>query len=99
MELLIPCILHLENRIGEKIITIIFRRAWNDCRGRKDEFISQINGAFQTKVLGTEDSPSQWKIPVSKDSEQNLTIEHIQVGKNGARCIVDGMDTIIEEAW
>ncbi len=54
MELLIPCILHLENRIGEKIITIIIRKGLDAYHGRKEEYIKSIESVFQTKVLGTE---------------------------------------------
>jgi hypothetical protein len=99
VELLIPCILHLENRIGEKMITIILRKALNDFSGRKDDFISHMNAVFRTKVLGTEDCPSQWRIPVSKDSEENFKIVHMQIRNNVARSILNKMDTIIEQAW
>jgi hypothetical protein len=99
VELLIPCILHLENRIGEKMITIILRKALNDFSGQKDDFISHMNNVFRTKVLGTEYCPSQWRIPVSKDSEENFKIEHIQIRNNVARSILNKMDTIIEQAW
>jgi hypothetical protein len=99
VELLIPCILHLENRVGEKMITIILRKALDDFCGRKEQFAEQMNTTFQTKVLGSEDSPSQWKIPFVKDPEGNRKIDHIQVRNNVARCIMGEMDTIIEDAW
>jgi hypothetical protein len=61
--------------------------------------ISHIDSTFRTKVLGTEDFSSQWKVPVLKDSEENLNIERIQVRNNVAHCIIKEMDTIIEKAW
>jgi hypothetical protein len=97
--LLIPCILHLENRVGEKMITIILRKAMDEFRGRKEDFQSTMNTTFKTKVLGTDSSPSQWKLPFAKDAEENLKLEHIQVRNNVARCIVREIDTIIEDAW
>jgi len=48
VELLIPCILHLENRVGEKMITIILRKALNAFLGRKDNFITRMDTFFQT---------------------------------------------------
>jgi hypothetical protein len=98
VELIIPCILHLENRVGEKIITIILRRALDDFRGQKDDFIEKINEVFKTKILGSDASPSQWKLPVTKEAE-SIKIDHIQVRNNIARCIVKEIDVVIEAAW
>jgi hypothetical protein len=50
VELLIPCILHLENRVGEKMITIILRKALGDFQGRKDDFIARMDHFFQTQI-------------------------------------------------
>jgi hypothetical protein len=54
VELLIPCILHLENHVGEKKMMIILCKALDDFRGRKEQFAEQMNTTFQTKVLGSE---------------------------------------------
>lgn len=99
VELLIPCILHLENRVGEKMLTIILRKALDEYRGPKEDFLAHMNHTFKTKVLGSDQSPSQWKIPFTKDDNSNYKIEHIQVRNNVACCIIHEMDTIIEEAW
>jgi hypothetical protein len=99
VELLIPCILHLENRVGEKMMTIILRKAMNDFRGPLDEFIQHMNNVFSTKVLGSDESPSQWRLPFNKDAENNYTLDHIQVRNNVARSIINDMDIIIENAW
>jgi hypothetical protein len=48
VELLIPCILHLENHIGEKIITIILRKGLDAFQGRKEDYISMF---FKKKFL------------------------------------------------
>jgi hypothetical protein len=98
VELIIPCILHLENRVGEKIITIILRRALDDFHGRKDDFIERMNAVFKRKLLGSDLSPSQWKLPVTKEAEQ-IKIDHIQVRNNIARCIVKDIEVVIEAAW
>ncbi len=51
IELLIPCILHLENHVGEKMITIILRKAMDEFHGRKKDFQSKMNTTFKTKYL------------------------------------------------
>jgi hypothetical protein len=58
MELLILCIFHLENHIGEKIITIILRKGLDLFQGRKEDYIKMMENLFWTKVLGTEEAPS-----------------------------------------
>ncbi len=39
VELLIPCILHCENRVAEKNLAILLRRQLNQFRGPKVEFV------------------------------------------------------------
>jgi hypothetical protein len=99
VELLIPCILHLENRVGEKMITIILWKAMNDFKGPKHDFMQHMDNVFKTKVLGSESIPSQWHLPFSKDAENNHVLDHIQVRNNVAHSIIGEMDTIIEHAW
>jgi hypothetical protein len=99
VELLIPCILHLENRVGEKIITIILRKAMDDFQGPTHDFMSRMGNIFKTKVLGSDTMPSQWRLPFSKDAENNHVLDQIQVRNNVARSIISEIDTIIEHAW
>jgi len=35
-----------------------------------------MNDMFQKNILGTEASPSQWKLPVTKEADQALKIDH-----------------------
>ena len=97
VELLIPCILHLENRVGEKIISIIIKKGTDlyDL-GRKEDFIEQLSKTFQTQVFGTVESPSQWKLRYSKDGG-HLTLYAIQLRNNATRCCLDTIDVIIEQ--
>jgi hypothetical protein len=46
IELLIPCILHCENRVGEKILTIILRRQLDHFRGPKASFVERMDFSF-----------------------------------------------------
>jgi hypothetical protein len=99
VELLIPCILHLENRVGEKVITIILRKALDDYHGiNTEDFFNNINNTIRTKVLGTPESPSQWKLPTSKE-DNVVKIDKIQVRNNIARCFINNINIIIDDAW
>jgi len=46
VELLIPCILHLENQTGEKTITIILWKGMDLFQGAKDQYIRFFEEAF-----------------------------------------------------
>jgi hypothetical protein len=98
VELLIPCILHLENRISEKIITIILRKGLDEFQGRKEDYISTMESIFQKKVLGTEDHPAHYRLYYERNSDGNVALEPIQVKNNVARCIIQEIDAIIEAA-
>jgi hypothetical protein len=69
IELLIPCILHCENRVGEKILTILLRRQLDHFPGPKIDFIQRMDATFKTKILGTEFSPAHWNVKHSKDKQ------------------------------
>ena len=82
VELLIPCILPLENRVGEKIISTIIKKGIDVYDlGRKEGFIEQLSKTFQTQVFGTVESPSQWKLRYSKDGG-HLTLDAIRLCNN-----------------
>jgi len=96
IEFLIPCILHLENRVGEKIISCIVKKGLDlyDL-GAKEQFLGVLSRAFQTKVFGTESSPSQWKLRYSSEGG-SLSLEPIQLRNNNVRACLNSIDTIIE---
>jgi len=101
LELLIPCILHLENRIGEKMITTILRKAL-DLYGNpsKEDFIKNIQRMIQRSIFGSENAPSQWKLQYEKEpGTGNITLPAIQLRNNAARCCIKSIDKIIEYAF
>ena len=98
IELLIPCIIHCENRVGEKIITILLRRQLDAFNGPKMEFIDKMDATFQTKVLGSVTSPAHWRLKHSKDSDGQVTLEPLQVRNQTARKIIASFDIIVEDA-
>jgi hypothetical protein len=103
IELLIPCVLHLENRSNEKILTSIIRYGFNlflgssPSAGNANSYIAAMQDAIQTQVLGTMEAPSQWKLKWSKGSD-GIIIDNIQVRNQVSRKMVSKMDKIIETA-
>jgi hypothetical protein len=71
VESAIPCIMHGGNRIGEKIFLVLLLEVWSNCRNKEEKelLISTVENYVNTGVFGTEESRSQWKLPVNKDSE------------------------------
>jgi len=63
VELLIPCLLHLENRVGEKLLTMILRKATELCSTSKKQFLDSLELFFQTEILGSPTSPAHWTLP------------------------------------
>jgi len=63
VELLILCILHLENRAGEKILTMILKNATELCGSSKKRFIDSLEAFFQMELLGSPTSPAHWTLP------------------------------------
>jgi hypothetical protein len=96
VELLIPCILHCENRVGEKIITILLRRQMDQYRGPKDEFLKDLQNTLQREVLGTQQSPSHWTLKHSKDPTGQVRLEPIQARNQVIRKLMGKFDVIVE---
>ena len=99
IEVLIPCILHCENRVGEKILTIILRRQLDRYRGPKEEFLCAMESCFQNEVLGSENSPSHWKLKYSRDNNSGqFQVDPFQLRNNIVRRMMDSIDIIVNAA-
>jgi hypothetical protein len=71
----IPCIMHLENRGGEKIITIGLSIGANKYQRenrteRLDGFVEQIENLVRTRILGTRVRPKQWRLPLNDEKKE-----------------------------
>jgi hypothetical protein len=73
VELLIPCILHLENRVGKKILTMILRKGMELCSTSKKKFIDELEVVFQWQILGSPTSPAHWTLPCEGRNDAELT--------------------------
>jgi hypothetical protein len=101
----VPCILHLENRTGLKIFTIIFREGlsnviskniYPDIRSQQiriEAFLSDVAEVCNEKIWGTEYRPTSWKVPFDNKEK---TIEEITLDNNKTREICLKMSLIIQ---
>jgi len=101
----VPCILHLENRTGLKIMTTVVQKGLsralhgeiypdiNDDGRRFDAFFCEINRIVSTEILGSVGNPSQWECPCDR-SRHELGV--ICLDNTKTRKVVNGMDKIID---
>ena len=105
----IPCILHMENRMGLKLLTMILREgleytksdelSWinKEAEGGMDariqEFQDTVNRNLNTLVLGSEEFPTQWKMPYDEKAKAITTIcmDNVRIRRivNGFKILID----------
>ncbi len=71
----IICIMHMENRVGEKLITVLI--ALGAARFQRDRsvtsldrYVERIQHLVQRRILGTRIRPKQWKFPLKNDGKE-----------------------------
>jgi hypothetical protein len=76
----IPCAMHLENRGGEKIITMVLSIGANIWQRENqtvslERYIERIQNIVRTRILGTRIRPKQWRLPLNdKKTEVSLPV-------------------------
>jgi hypothetical protein len=71
----IPCIMHLENRVGEKLVTVLLAMAANkyqQCTNTRSltQFANTVQNVVNTKILCSLTRLLQRKLPMSVKSDQ-----------------------------
>jgi len=101
----VPCILHLENRVGLKFFTMLLRSGLSNAVSGKtfsvltakgnrfDSFFSAANDIVNTNVIGTEFNPGQWDCP--KDKAKN-EVGIICLDNNRTRKVVESFDLFVD---
>jgi hypothetical protein len=93
----IPWILHLENRVGEKLVTVLLAMAANKFQQRSNcrtltHFANIVQDLFNTKILGSFTQPSQWKLPMSAKGD---TVAKVSLSNKKNRLVVDNITHLI----
>jgi hypothetical protein len=77
----IPGILHCENRVGIKLLTMLLIEDFSNAQRRTImahiaserekiiAFAEKIQEIFNNQILGDEDSPAQWRLPMYEQGE------------------------------
>jgi len=100
----IPCILHAENRIGIKILTMILMEGFSNALEKKifgnissakdriTAYAETIQEMLNNEILGDEDGPAQWSIPMHDNGK---TVGAITLDNNRIRLIMEDLERII----
>jgi hypothetical protein len=94
----IPCIMHLENRCGEKLLNILLAQAAAKYQqGRVglslEGFVMPVQQIIQQQILGTQRRPKQWRVPLSMDKKE---IAKVGMSNKNTRKMIDGFDLLIQ---
>ena len=82
IEQAIPCILHMENRVGEKILKLLLIDGANKRDSDKSalsKMIDEVNKVVNTQILGTQRRKSNWTVNLTKEgtvADQPMTNNH-----------------------
>jgi len=93
----VPCIMHMENRVGERIITVAISigatRFQLDQRiSGLNRYVDRIQNIVQRRILGSEVRPKQWRFPLKENEKE---VAKVSLSNNKTRRFVTGIDHLI----
>ena len=71
----IPCIMHKENRAGEKVINVVVALGAEKYQNERriaslDGYVQEVQSIVQRKLLGTFIRPKHWKFPLKNEGKE-----------------------------
>ena len=101
----LPCILHMENRNGIKLLTMIIIEGLSNAKKkliysdvnaegvRVSRFVSDLEDLINTSILGTPDDPCQWICPFDPKKKEvgPITMDNVRT-----RRVVDSLDVLVD---
>ena len=87
----VPCIMHCENRVGLKILTMILIEGLSNYQGKKFDHLNNINSLkareelyvkniekeMRSSILGSYGSEAQWSLPLEKRTVEGERVSEI----------------------
>jgi hypothetical protein len=104
----IPCILHAENSMGIKLLTMLLIEGLDNCKkgllypqinalGKKvEQYLLDVQTMINKSILGTKTDPSQWQC--KHVDERTKAVAPIIMDNVRMRQIVNALDKLIEIA-
>jgi hypothetical protein len=93
----IPCIMHLENRVGEKLVTVLLAIAANKYQRHTNtrslpQFANRVQNVVNTKILGSLTRLSQWKLHMRVKGDQ---VSKVSFSNKKTRLAIDNVAHLI----
>lgn len=100
----IPCILHAENRIGIKLLMMLLTEGFSNALERKifieipsareriKAYAQKIEDILNHEILGDDDGPAQWCVPMD---DQQKSVGTITLDNNRIRLILEDFEVLI----
>jgi hypothetical protein len=94
----IPCIMHLENWVGEKLITVLLAMPADVFRKKTNTtiintiFANDIQSVVNTRVLGSIHQPKHWKMPFN---EKGDCVCKVSFSNSKTRLFIDNIHVLI----
>jgi hypothetical protein len=92
----VPCILHLENRCGEKFIKMILLEGFDalPTDTLKKKFLTDFEEIVNTGVLGTPARRANWRLATGKDKDNRDCIKDQTLPNTHVRKFLEAFDAI-----
>jgi hypothetical protein len=95
----IPCILHCENRCGEKFLKMFLLEIFNHFAGEtklQDEFLKEFEDYVNLNVLGKPWSKGNWRLSTTQNSNKEKTIADQGMPNTHVRRFMDAFDQLAD---
>ena len=97
VEQAMPCLLHCENRVNEKIFHVLLQHGmlrYGDAGNeRRLAFVDSVSACMRTEALGTRHNPSQWRFPFAEDDPKVVKRENLTNPRS--RKYLHGIEAVI----
>lgn len=98
IEQAIPCILHLENRCGEKMIKLLLIEGIQGCnndKAKEDELLKTFETIVNEAVLGEEWRPANWRLKTTKGQDNRQAIADQTMPNPQCRKMLRAFDKLV----
>jgi hypothetical protein len=106
----VPCILHLENRCGEKFLKMLFLEGYDSKTTGTEQakLLSDLENIVNSQVLGRPGRKSNWRVATAKDKDSRQTIKDQTLPNTPCRKFLQHFPLLLElciadnvrrEAW
>lgn len=94
----VPCIMHLENRCGEKIIKMLLVEGFNEreTEADVDRLVKQVERIVNTQILGSPLRPTNWRLIESKDRSGKKVVGDQTMPNRHVRLFIHSLDKLVD---